>query len=47
MGRNFIGIEREQKYLDTACERIEAAQMQVSMFDSPAKAAPLDQVTLF
>lgn len=48
MGRKFIGIEREQKYFDIACERIEAAQMQVSMFsDVPAaKPAAMDQVGL-
>ena len=32
MGRTFIGIEREQKYFDIACERIENAQRQVSLF---------------
>ena len=28
LGRNFIGIERERKYFDIACERIERAQAQ-------------------
>lgn len=28
MGRNFIGIEREPKYFDIACKRIEDAQRQ-------------------
>ena len=32
MGRKFIGIERERKYFDIACERIEAASKQVDMF---------------
>jgi site-specific DNA-methyltransferase (adenine-specific)/modification methylase len=32
MGRKFIGIEREQKYFDIACERIEDAQRQGDMF---------------
>ena len=32
MGRKFIGIEREQKYFDIACERIENAQKQESLF---------------
>ena len=32
MGRTFIGIEREQQYFDIACERIENAQRQVSLF---------------
>lgn len=35
LGRQFIGIEREQKYFDIACKRIEQAQRQVSMFDGP------------
>lgn len=32
MGRNFIGIEREQKYFDIACKRIEDAQRQTDLF---------------
>lgn len=32
MGRTFIGIEREQKYFDIACERIENAQRQQELF---------------
>ena len=32
MGRKFIGIEREQKYFDIACKRIEDAQRQGDMF---------------
>lgn len=32
MGRKFIGIEREQKYFDIACKRIEQASKQVDMF---------------
>ena len=36
MGRKFIGIEREKRYFDIACERIEAASKQVDMFiDKP------------
>lgn len=31
-GRSFIGIEREPKYFDIACRRIEEAQKQVQMF---------------
>lgn len=30
--RKFIGIEREQKYFDIACKRIEDAQRQVTLF---------------
>ena len=36
MGRRFIGIERERKYFDIACERISRAQAQGSLI-------PLDQ----
>jgi len=33
MGRKFIGIEREVKYFDIACERISRAAAQQSLFD--------------
>jgi len=32
MKKQFIGIEREQKYFDIACKRIEDAQRQVTLF---------------
>ena len=32
MGRKFIGIERESKYFDIACKRIEDAQRQSDLF---------------
>lgn len=32
MGRDFIGIEREPKYFDIACHRIEQAQRQGDLF---------------
>lgn len=32
MKKQFIGIEREQKYFDIACKRIEDAQRQVCLF---------------
>ena len=32
MGRKFIGIEREQKYFDIACKRIEQAVSQPQLF---------------
>lgn len=32
MGRDFIGIEREPKYFDNACRRIEDAQKQGDLF---------------
>lgn len=31
-GRDFIGIEREERYFDIACKRIEQAQRQGDMF---------------
>lgn len=37
MGRKFIGIEREPKYFEIACRRIEDAQRQVDMFQAPEK----------
>ena len=39
MGRDFIGIEREEKYFDIAVRRIEEAQKQADMF-TPAPATP-------
>ena len=32
MGRKFIGIERDPKYFDIACKRIEDAQRMGDMF---------------
>lgn len=37
MGRKFIGIERESKYFDIACERIEKAVNQGQLFAEPIK----------
>ena len=37
MGRKFIGIEREPKYFDIACRRIEDAQRQGDMFIEASK----------
>jgi site-specific DNA-methyltransferase (adenine-specific) len=39
MGRDFIGIEREPKYFDIACKRIEDAQRQGDMFIERTDAA--------
>ena len=36
MGRKFIGIEREPKYFDIACNRIEQAYAQPDFFVKPA-----------
>ncbi len=38
MGRKFIGIEREQKYFEIACKRIEDAQRQGDLFIEGAAA---------
>jgi len=38
MGRDFIGIEREPKYFDIACARIEQAQRQGDLFMEGAAA---------
>jgi len=35
LGRKFVGIELEPKYFDIACERIESAQRQQSLFEPP------------
>lgn len=35
-GRRYIGIEREEKYFNAACERIEEAQRQGSLFGNAA-----------
>ena len=35
MGKTFYGIEREPKYFEIACKRIEDAQRQVDMFVQP------------
>jgi site-specific DNA-methyltransferase (adenine-specific) len=33
LGRKFIGIEREPKYFDIACKRIEQAMAQGQLFE--------------
>ena len=33
LGRSFIGIEKEQKYFDIACRRIEQAASQGQLFE--------------
>lgn len=40
LGRKFIGIEREEKYFDIACKRIEQAMAQGQLFEP----APIKQV---
>ena len=47
MGRQFIGIEKEPKYFDIACRRIEQAQKQPDMFIEPVKPPANTQQQLF
>lgn len=48
MGRKFIGIEREPKYFDIACERIARAVAQQSLFDGAngTRASDFEQASL-
>lgn len=41
MGRKFIGIERDPRYFDIACKRIEEAQRITDMFVAQESAAPV------
>lgn len=41
LGRRFIGIEREPKYFDIACRRIEKAYAQPDLFVAPPAAKPV------
>lgn len=36
MDREFVGVERDERYFDIACKRIEDAQRQLSLFGSEA-----------
>ena len=47
LGRKFTGIERERKYFDIACRRIEDAQRQASLFERvEAPAKPVQEALL-
>jgi len=46
MGVQFVGIERERKYFDIACRRIEDAQRQSSLFPETVKAKAAEQMAL-
>lgn len=46
MGRSFIGIEREPKYFDIACKRIEDAQRMGDMFGHDPQAKPKQESLL-
>ena len=44
LGRAFVGVEKDMRYFDLACRRIEAAQRQARLFehvDSPSPTMPL------
>ena len=41
LGRTFIGIERERKYFDIACRRIEQAYKQRPLFEAEAAPQPV------
>ncbi len=43
MGLQFVGIERERKYFDIACERIARAQAQGQLLPPEPVAAPEQQ----
>lgn len=45
-GRRFIGIEREPKYFDIACRRIEQAYAQGQLFDNSAPKPEQEELTL-
>ncbi|RST54211.1 site-specific DNA-methyltransferase [Variovorax sp. DXTD-1] len=45
LGRSFIGIEREAKYFDSACKRIEQAANQGQLFE-PAAPKPQQEALL-
>ncbi len=47
MGRKFIGIEKEPKYFDIACRRIEDAQRQSDMFITPERVKAEKPAQLF
>lgn len=46
MGRKFIGIEREEKYFDIACKRIEEAYKQPDMFVTPIESMKQDKLDI-
>ena len=45
-GRAFIGIEKDPRYFDIACRRIEDAQRMQDMFTQPEPAKPPKQMAL-
>jgi DNA modification methylase len=47
LGRKFIGIEREQKYFDIACQRIEAEYKRTELLDGIETVETKTQAELF
>ena len=45
-GRSFVGIERERRYFDIACERIERAQAQGQLLPPAKEAKPVQESIL-
>lgn len=43
LGRRFIGIERDPKYFDVACERVEKASRQADLFVAAPAEKPVQQ----
>lgn len=46
LGKRFIGIERERKYFDIACERIAQAQAQGQLLPPEPKQAAVQEALL-
>ena len=46
LGRSFLGIEREQKYFDISCRRIEAAYKQPDLFIPSPAPKPVQEALL-
>ena len=46
LGKSFVGIERERKYFDIACERIARAQAQVQLFPPETKPAAVQEALI-
>lgn len=46
LGRRGIGIEREERYFDIACRRVEQAYLQPDLFVSPPAHKPVQEALL-
>ena len=46
LGKKFVGIERERKYFDIACERIARAQAQGQLFPPETKPAAVQEALI-